>query len=1783
MPQNFELRIPNNGMNTDDDARLIENSESRFILNLRSGSSEDDNVGSIENIKGTTEIKFDLPTGVNTCVGSYGDQTTHSNFFFIYNSLGFHSIYRYLPETRTVRLLAQDPVFKFQKESLINDINVIDNLLYWNDGVNPQRKINFDKADSEFPDFIQCFNFYLGKNYISKDNNQGSTRTIQVTKREKKYSPIVVDETFEINLDESLLENRKELAESVASQINAITSINGRPINLSANACGEFVEIKAEKNVFYSLYAIDSAGLQTAQIVPQNHYQNYIERTIDVIKHPPHCNLTASIETNDDFKRNFIKNKVFQFAARYIYDDNEKTVVSPYSPNIYNKYTCAQYIDDDIANYIKINLSVFPELFNLSDLQTIKRLELFVKEGELGDWRSITQLEQYEFVDTKEITFDFYNNFVYTPIDQTSFVRPYHTVPILSKTQESVKNRIFYGNNLEQYDPTCINADIDVEYDDVESKVKAPTNSVSGIIMIRAAFNGTVPDGDSNTRSCAKSQAIRKDGNGGGVLGGSTGGTANAVTVWGGISEGAGNDPEVFDMAEKTGQILPLDGFTVYLAGTDFYDISNQNIGRSHDNVTQNSKGVYQNISKSDMYQLVNKVRENMRESFTTELDLNKWREKQDYSFNKGGADDPTQAYSTFEIKNVPDGWYILRVASHKTTEEDLKDQNRGYQRTSTNVNKIQNLDAVENPSSVFNIQSAIEGVSELLINVRNGEIPRIKIEITDISHASDGGSSKICTGYLVDSDIENPVNTFEGFLQDTRISRAAITFDEAPTGDIISSGSNGTNKNTNRWRTSAPNRRGNWKANTDANGYYWYASIKSGKKLDLKGAYGDFSPSAEYWGGSIIEERGFNTTAIDEDEYREVVIKSPKGASFDQRALIIGKTVDNLGVGIPKSSVVSIRGEVAISDNSGNYQFWHYSIKQSSAGNPSLDTYLIANRTSNSCSPIYDENQIYNFNFSFDAWFNGGFSPAPPNQVSPVGTPRTILKLDIPDFIGDVSNIATINSFKRSWDGKFGIVYFDRGLRSSAVNSDSSLNIHIPFYTELDVDGQQKIGLPVLNWEVKNLPPKWATHWQWVRTRNETVGSYFQWGIKTVEYKNSAGDNASYNSAVRVKVFIDNLTRYKGINPTMDLQTDIDTETWRIRFIKDSSENYFNLPEKLEYNDYKIIEYDESELSIEFEKNFDLPEILPGTLVEIYNEKLDIEEEIFFEFAECFEVGTDINGNKFHKGLNQDQDPIDPQGVPAKGTFRTGDAYYRLRSIPSVTSNTPAYIDDDAVSDFYPSEVESIGRANGINPDFFQKWKPNQIRHGGKYIPDSNVNDLSVFVASNFQPLPISYGDIYKLQLASNVLLSIHEFRWVSNYIEEGIIRKQTGDNEIVASTKVFDSYRAAKPITGTINPESVKEFRGKVYAVDINKGLVNQYDANGLTAISAYKKVDFFSDFSKKILNLMNKGNERPRILGFIDHKRDEYIISVNDIYTQGDATELTPIDPSEFKTSAVVNKSLRINSAGDNTLFSLKALDSINNVVFDKSKTPNLKKVQVDNKTSSEGLLNVKVIETNGEIRNLTTLQPGQGVFDLDLETETFTSKRGTEDNVIAANPTESDNILFEGFTIAYNNRFNKWTTFYSFRPEMFGNVDLEMLGFTNGKLWVHNDSETRNNFYGVQYSSILETIFNNLPNQVKVFEAVGADSYYAWTVPSAKTKNGMETEIVAERFVRREDSFYAPVMRDKNDPSKTNPQDAIINGRQLRDRTIRVAFENESTNEVVLFSVSMLSTISTRHGK
>jgi hypothetical protein len=557
---------------------------------------------------------------------------------------------------------------------------------------------------------------------------------------------------------------------------------------------------------------------------------------------------------------------------------------------------------------------------------------------------------------------------------------------------------------------------------------------------------------------------------------------------------------------------------------------------------------------------------------------------------------------------------------------------------------------------------------------------------------------------------------------------------------------------------------------------------------------------------------------------------------------------------------------------------------------------------------------------------------------------------------------------------------------------------------------------------------------------------------------------------------------------------------------------------------------------------------------------------------------------------LTQDQDPLSPSSVPAKGVLRTGDAYYRLRGIPDGLTNGSSYIDDDAVSDFYSSEVESIGRPNAENPDSAQLWKTNQLRHSGKYIESSKVNNLSMFESSDFNNLPIEYGSINKLQLAANVLMSIHDFRWVSNYIEEVITRKQAGGNQLQATTDVFGSFRAAKAITGTINQESVVEYNGAIYAFDLNKGKVYRWAGDGLTPISTNKMINYFTDKSRDIMNAMRFSIYPLRIIAVYDPKFDEYILTFSEVSGE---VNIIPVGfenrNQENKLNIVINNSETIEAAPNNSLFSVKGIKlSGSNLIIDKATSPDLFGVEIDNRIDSEGFLRVKVRLENGDLIDIVQLEKGQGIQDFEISTGSYMTKESSSDNPELPS-IDSSNIISPTETVAFSERINKWTTFYSFKPEMFGTINLDVISFLGGNLWVHNSNNIRNNFYGVQYTSQIEAMFNELPGQVKVFEAVSVESGHGWHVPSAKTPKsskypyGMQTEIVSARFVGKEDSFFASVMRDKNDPLFINKPaiEAVINGRQLRARSIKVLLENTETDEVILFAVSMMSTLSTRH--
>lgn len=144
---NIDKKPYTGGMDMDSDPHIIKAGDYRYALNCIVGNDETGNLGSVSNTKGTTKIEFPLPLGVPRCIGSHYDSKTSRIFFFMYNNAGNHGIYQYNLKSNTVDSLIESEVLNFDWAQLINDVDLVDdNLLYFTDGWNPPRKINIKKC-----------------------------------------------------------------------------------------------------------------------------------------------------------------------------------------------------------------------------------------------------------------------------------------------------------------------------------------------------------------------------------------------------------------------------------------------------------------------------------------------------------------------------------------------------------------------------------------------------------------------------------------------------------------------------------------------------------------------------------------------------------------------------------------------------------------------------------------------------------------------------------------------------------------------------------------------------------------------------------------------------------------------------------------------------------------------------------------------------------------------------------------------------------------------------------------------------------------------------------------------------------------------------------------------------------------------------------------------------------------------------------------------------------------------------------------------------------------------------------------------------------------------------------------------------------------------------------------------------------------------------------------------------------------------------------------------------
>ena len=175
------------------------------------------------------------------------------------------------------------------------------------------------------------------------------------------------------------------------------------------------------------------------------------------------------------------------------------------------------------------------------------------------------------------------------------------------------------------------------------------------------------------------------------------------------------------------------------------------------------------------------------------------------------------------------------------------------------------------------------------------------------------------------------------------------------------------------------------------------------------------------------------------------------------------------------------------------------------------------------------------------------------------------------------------------------------------------------------------------------------------------------------------------------------------------------------------------------------------------------------------------------------------------------------------------------------------------------------------------------------------------------------------------------------------------------------------------------------------------------------------------------------------------------------------------------------------------------------------------------------------------------------------------------------------LQPGYTVAfYDGDKKKWGLTISITPEMSVRFLNDLYTFKDGSIWKQNDNPVRNNFYGVQYNSMIHIICNHKPTEDKIYYSMRVKSNGIWaalvqgdiSIPPTPGKTaGMTSRLTPSRFNRLQNDYFADFLRNMDDPRFGSITDALFKGAELRGEYMELILTNTDTTEIVLTEIDI----------
>ena len=729
--------------------------------------------------------------------------------------------------------------------------------------------------------------------------------------------------------------------------------------------------------------------------------------------------------------------------------------------------------------------------------------------------------------------------------------------------------------------------------------------------------------------------------------------------------------------------------------------------------------------------------------------------------------------------------------------------------------------------------------------------------------------------------------------------------------------------------------------------------------------------------------------------------------------------------------------------------------------------------------------------------------------------------------------------SFKRNHPHKLGIVYSDDFGRVSTVVTHPNLSFTPPPFSSTSVGPVSAL------MSINHEPPSWATKAHIVKTKTTPNSIYVctsDGGFTAAPF--SVNDYFEVDNGTGTQFVQISLSALSGLESTSfnsvfssSVLSYSFTKGDRVRFISNKPSGSTQ-PTAYYEDDLEIYKYDPAIPSI-FVKRSELSTTLAaifapanedgsvdadvvGLLMEIYTPQRESSDELFYETG----ITLDITGG-FHVGNRQTQTASQPAIV----YIDSGDVYYKPRGyvydISTPLSET-YYVEDLNFSDFYESKFTDLGRPNLVIKEtstnerksgtIGQVRRNTLVRYSQPFVPETNINGTGTFFDLDFKEYDKRFQSIQYLYSEGDRMIIFQEDRVGFSYINRDIYQSLNGSTTVSASPEVLSDVTYYSGVYGiSTQPESFAVNGNRKYFTDVNRGVVCRLSQDGITPISFNGMDDYF----KENFNNMFVSPEKDICIGIYDKRFDEYIInlksnedittSAGNLVDEGGTLLSFTFSGSVDVGSLIVGQTIPVSEASDEFLLPITAISG-SEVTFDCLKAS--------------------------------------------TKTQLTTSATGVTFNVVVSK------------TLAYNERIGAWSSFYSYIPEWMSESALDIVTFVGGHLWKHNSNSTRNNFYGTQYISAIETVCNDNPKLVKNWMNINLASDDNWYVDDYEisTSLGQTSNIKASDFKLREGNRFSPFFRDFATGGSNT-----YSGDKLRGNWIKSRLSTADTGEVELFAI------------